>query len=95
VTKAEEFNLDTLAASVLGAFPKLDTLDQLISLELYRLLAEGRPVSPGNLAQRLEISNEIVERVLNGWPGVFFDPDRQVVGYWVCPFRRRMGVPTG
>jgi alkylmercury lyase len=82
VSKAEEFNLDKLAASVLGAFPKLDALDQRLSLELYRMLAEGRPVSRGSLAQRLEISDETVERILDGWPGVFFDPDRRVVGYW-------------
>jgi alkylmercury lyase len=93
MSKAEEFNLDTLAASVLGAFPKLDALDQRLSLGLYRMLAEGRPVSPGSLAQRLEISDETVERTLDGWPGVFFDADRQVVGYWGLSLPSAYGGP--
>lgn len=78
----EKLNLDDLAASIVGCFPTLDLLEQRLSLELYRLLAEGQAVLRATLAERLGISVDSVNRILDGWPGVFSDPQRQVVGYW-------------
>ena len=75
-------NLDDLAASVVAVFPKLDLLEQRLSLELYGLLAEGQPVPRPKLAQRLGISVENVNRTLDGWPGVYSDPQQRIVGYW-------------
>ncbi len=43
-------NLDDMAASIVGCFPKLDVLEQRLSLELYRLLAEGQAVPRATLA---------------------------------------------
>src|SRR5713226_4925476 len=75
-------NLDELAGSIVGCFPTLDLLEQRLSLELYRLLAEGQPVPRETLAERLGIPADGVNRILDGWPGVFSDSQRQVVGYW-------------
>jgi alkylmercury lyase len=45
-------------------------------------LAEGQPVPRPALAKRLEISVEAVNRILDGWPGVFSDAQHRIVGYW-------------
>ena len=82
MTKPGAIDLDEMAATLLTAFPKLDVLDQRLSLELYRMLAEGRPVARGDLARRLGIPHETVDRILDVWPGVFSDSDNQIVGYW-------------
>jgi alkylmercury lyase len=74
-------SLEDLAARLVGCFPKLDVLEQRLSLELYRLLARGRPVPRETLAQRLAISIGAVNRILDGWPGVFSDAQTRIVGY--------------
>ena len=76
------YSLDDLAARIVRCFPKMDLLGQKLSLELYRLLAEGQPVAHETLAQRLGASLEIVDRTVDGWPGVFSDAQRRIVGYW-------------
>ncbi len=76
-----KLNLDELAASIVRCFPSLNLIEQRLSLDLYRLLAEGQPVPRTALAKRLEISIETVNRILDGWPGVFSDADHRIVGY--------------
>src|SRR5437588_554896 len=77
-----KFDLDRVATSIVGVFPTLDLFEQHLSLELYRILAEGQPVPRALLAERLGVQVETVSHVLNGWPGVFSDPQQRVVGYW-------------
>jgi alkylmercury lyase len=81
-TTNEKLSLDDVARAVVGAFPTLDPLEQRLSLDLYRLLAGGEPVLRAELARRLEVPLETVDRILDGWPGVFADEQRRVVGYW-------------
>jgi len=78
----DQINLDDVTARTVGAFPVLNLLEQRVSLELYRLLAEGQAVPRGTLAQRLGISVETVNGILDRWPGVFADSQRRIVGYW-------------
>jgi len=75
-------DLNQLAASIVECFPTLNLLEQRLSLDLYRLLAEGQPVPRKVLAERLEVPDETVNRILDGWPGVFSDNERRIVGYW-------------
>ena len=75
-------DLNQLAASIVECFPTLNLLEQRLSLRLYRLLAEGQPVPRKVLAARLEVPDETVNRILDGWPGVFSDNERRIVGYW-------------
>ena len=75
-------DLDEVASNIVGVFPSLDLIEQRLSVELYRLLAEGQPVPRAVLAERLSISVETVNQILDSWPGVFCDSKRQVVGYW-------------
>ncbi len=77
-----KLNLDELAASIVRCFPSLNLIEQRLSLDLYRLLADGQPVPRTALAKRLEISLETVNRILDGWPGVFSDAEKRIVGYW-------------
>ena len=46
----EKISLDDVAVRTVGAFPALSLLEQRVSLQLYRLLAEGRPVPRGRSA---------------------------------------------
>ena len=64
-----------------------------MSLDLYRLLAEGQPVPRAALAERLELSVEAVSRTLDNWPGVFSDAERRIVGYWGLSIPGAYGSP--
>lgn len=55
--------------------------EQRVAISLYRLLAEGRPVPPERLAERAEVDAEELTRLLESWPGVYFD-EAGVVGFW-------------
>jgi len=88
-----KLNLDDLAASVVRCFPALNLLEQRLSLELYRLLAEGQPVPRTVLAERLGVSLEAVNHILDDWPGVFSDVERRIVGYWGLSIPKAYGSP--
>lgn len=77
-----KLNLDELAANIVRCFPSLNLLEQRLSLDLYRLLAEGQPVPRPALAERLGVSLDEVNRILDSWPGVFSDAEGRIVGYW-------------
>ncbi len=71
-----------VALKVAAAFPQLSAPEQRIALGLYRLLAEGEPVSSDRLAQHLDLSTNLVREVLNSWPAVYFDDEKNVIGFW-------------
>jgi len=75
-------DVDAVALGIVKVFPTLNLFEQRLSLELYRLLSGGQPVARAVLGERLQASPEIVDRVLDGWPGVFSDSERRIVGYW-------------
>jgi len=75
-------DLDAIATSFVNALPKLDSFEQHLSIELYRLLAGGQPVPCALLAERVGVVIETINPILKTWPGVFFDSQDQVVGYW-------------
>ena len=79
---SESADLNGVVASLLTAFPKLDLFEQRLSLELYRQLAAGQPVPRAALAELLRVPVETVSRTIDGWPGVFSDEQKRVVGYW-------------
>lgn len=81
-SRAGNVDVDAVALGIVKVFPTLDLFEQRLSLELYRLLSGGQPVARAVLAERLQASAEIVNRILDGWPGVFSDSERRIVGYW-------------
>ena len=78
----DSLDLNAVTATVMSVLPRLDPTQQQLSLELYRLLAGGQPVPRALLAQRLGFTVETVSQVLEAWPGVFFDQQQRIVGYW-------------
>jgi len=70
-----------LEAYVTRLFPKLNPIEQQISIALYRLLAEGRPVARGVLAAQVGLSPALVREVLDNWYGVYYDAAGEIVGY--------------
>ncbi len=70
----------------LGAFPSefmgLPEQEQEISAQIYRLLAEGQPVTIQELADTLDMSLNDVKSIIEGWSGLFFDDAGKITGYW-------------
>src|SRR5438093_12195211 len=72
--------LNNLADKIVNAMPKLGSGERRIAVGLYRLLAEGEPVSPERLAETLNLSGSTVRETLSRWPGVYYDDTRAVIG---------------
>ena len=73
--------VNNLADKIVNAMPKLGPGERRIAIRLYRLLAEGKPASPGRLAQTLNLSESQVRETLSQWPGVYYDGSGAVVGF--------------
>ena len=80
----EKKKLDIM--KIISSFPaeflNLSIEEQKISIELYKLLAAGKPVPIKMLAESLGLPTEVIDNVLNKWLGVYFDDDAQIIGYW-------------
>src|SRR5437879_876564 len=86
-------DIEALSEHLLRVFPPLDPTGQRLSLALYRELARGAPVSPPSLADRVETSAETVVRQRRRWPGVYYDGEQRVVGFWgltIAPMPHRL-----
>ena len=79
--------VETIARRAADAFPDLNGTEQRIAVGLYRLLAEGEPVSLDRVAQHLNVSRDPVREVLNSWPAVYFDEENNVIGFWGLALR--------
>lgn len=81
-----EPNRNKMVAAVLDAFPqefiRLSREEQALSVQLYRLLAGGEPVPRERIAKALNFSNELVNGILDRWPGVLSDRQGRIIGYW-------------
>lgn len=82
MTTKSKIAVDDLVAYVNGLFPSLSLFEQRLSIELYRLLLEGKPVPRQRLVPQLECTVDTINRTLDAWPGIFFDEQRRIVGYW-------------
>ncbi len=81
-----ELLLLELSSALLRVFPPLDESGRRIALQIYRELAQGAPVVPAKEAFAQ----------LRGWPGVYFDDQERVIGFWGLsivrmPHRLRIG----
>jgi len=88
-------DIKEVAERVVNEFPTLDANGRNLSLALYRELARGAPVSPSALADRADMRSEEVIRQLQGWPGVYFDDEARVIGFWgltIAPMPHRLRV---
>src|SRR5258706_13158666 len=86
-------DIEALSENLLRVFPALDPAGRRLSLALYRELARGAPVSPSSLADRVEMRAETVVRQLRSWPGVYYDGEQRIVGFWglaIAPMPHRL-----
>lgn len=74
-------SLDELVTTVSNLFPKLTPDEQRISVALYRLLMQGRPVAREMLAAQVGLSLAQLDAVLRGWYDVFYDAAGEIIGY--------------
>lgn len=80
--KKEKLELQEIIGSFPDEFLKLSPEEQKVSIQLYRHLAEGQPASRERLAKTLNFSNEVVNKILSQWSGVYYDDASHIVGYW-------------
>ncbi|VAW51707.1 hypothetical protein MNBD_GAMMA05-20 [hydrothermal vent metagenome] len=74
--------LGNIVDMLLLAFPQMNEQEQNLALNIYRLLAKGAAVSSKQLANTCNLPVNIIEHCLTNWPGVFFDDDNNVIGFW-------------
>lgn len=72
---------NNLADKIVNAMPKLKSGERRIAVGLYRMLAEGEPVSTERLAETLNLSESRVRETLSRWSGVFYDDTGAVIGF--------------
>lgn len=84
VNSNESVHPDThaLASFFVEAFPTLDHDGRLLAREIYLQLAKGKPVTIKLLADTLQRSTEEVRDQLNDWPGIFYNEQGQLIGFW-------------
>jgi alkylmercury lyase len=77
-----EVEIDALVARFIECAPRLSSEGKRIAIALYRCLAEGSPVRPDELAAKVGLEARLVQRRLRSWPGVIFDAQGNIQGYW-------------
>ena len=80
--QATREDVDKLAARFVECTPELDQDERRVSIAIYRLLAAGEPVPVASVASRVGLPEARVQEALDGWPGVFYDDAKSIVGYW-------------
>lgn len=75
-------DITDLAEAVNTANPFLEPDEQRLALATYRLLVEGKPVDPRDLALVVGLDGDWVRRTINNWTGVFKDDEGRVVAFW-------------
>lgn len=88
-------DIEALSTHLLRIFPALDEVQRKLSLALYCELARGAPVSSSSLADRVGIPAETAVRQLQDWPGVYYDGEQRVIGFWglaIAPMPHRLRV---
>lgn len=71
-----------VAERLLPLFPALDEAGRRLSLAIYRALAQGAPVRLAALFQSLGMDAGEGERRVRSWPGVYFDSEQRIIGFW-------------
>jgi alkylmercury lyase len=75
-------DLKDWARQLADASPNLDTDERRLFIQLFHLLALGRPVTPAEIASASGLDEDMVEESLRTWPLVLWDDQDRVVGFW-------------
>ncbi len=77
-----ETTVHDLARAIAAATIDINEQGRRIGIAAYDLLAQGYPVTPAEIAAHSREPEAVVVATLNGWPGVFWDDEGRVVGFW-------------
>src|SRR5712692_5450481 len=77
-----ETTVQDLAHAIAAATIDIDEQGRRIGIAVYDLLAHGDPVTPAEIAAHADEPEAVVAATLKGWPGVFWDSQGRVVGFW-------------
>jgi len=75
-------DLNRLAQFFIDAFPVMNITEQRLALKLYALLSEGGAVPLERLCRRSGMSVADITTTLKNWPGVFYDGNHHIIGFW-------------
>ena len=89
-----QMNVDAVVSSILGMLPTLDAGEQNLSLELYRLLAQGSHPREA-LARRVNVSVETVAGFSTAGPAFSATRSSEWSAIGVSPFRPLIRVRIG
>jgi alkylmercury lyase len=71
-----------LSEAIVAATIDIDEQGRRIGIAVYDLLAQGDPVTPAAIAAHAREPETVVGTTLKSWPGVFWDDEGRVVGFW-------------
>jgi len=77
-----ETTIQDLARAIAAATIDIDEQGRRIGIAVYDLLAQGDPVTPAEIGTHALVPGAVVLATLKGWPGVFWDDEGRVVGFW-------------
>ncbi len=77
-----ETTVQDLARAIAAATVDIDDQGRRIGIAVYDLLAHGDPVTPAEIGAHAREPEAIVVATLKSWPGVFWDGQSRVVGFW-------------
>lgn len=80
--------LNELADTIASLLPTLNEDERRVSATIYRLLAKGSPVPLEKIAKILNLPLGVVKNILDGWPGVYYNDDDHIIGYWGLAIRQ-------
>lgn len=75
-------DLTGLANAIADSIPALDEHEQRLTVALYRVLAEGQPVTTQRLAEHTNDAVGALLALAERWKAVVFDDDHSVVELW-------------
>ncbi|MCH7783646.1 hypothetical protein IID62_11335, partial [candidate division KSB1 bacterium] len=87
ITNPFNVDLDSLSKAYNKAIPSMSPDEQLISAHIYRLFAEGKPVSHKQVADSTNLPFEKIEDIINNWIGVYHNDNNEIIGYWGIALR--------
>lgn len=64
------------------AFIRMSQQEQQISMHIYRLMAQGKPLSAKLVASFLGIPLKLVTQTLDDWDGIYYSDAGSIIGYW-------------
>ncbi len=83
----EDLTLDDLVEIIEPAFPRLNPVEQKVSIQIHRLLAKGCPLERQFVADRLQIPVKRINEMLNRWWGIQYDQQNRIIAYWGLSIR--------